>query len=570
MSRQFLSFAVISALLCVFSSTAALASSHREAPFIAGMPKVDGTDFYMFRSYEQNRDGFVTLIANYLPLQDPYGGPNYYTLDPHALYEINIDNNGDSVEDITFQFRFQTVYRNASVPTVTDSADTNIPIPLVNIGPRDPADADNVGTSADPVGPGLSDNKGLNVVENYQVSVVRNGRRSEAQPTYATNPNPLNNDPGNGTFFRKPVDNIGDKTFGGPGKYKTYANNHIVDIDLSQAIPGCTTPGRVFVGQRKEGFVVNLGQLFDRVNLDPFGARNAAPNQLANKNVTSLALEVPISCLTADGKGVTGTDKTADPVIGGWTTASLRQARVLNPLPALPIRQDGEINTPAVEGGPWTQVSRLGSPLVNEVVISLNSKDRFNASSPANDLRDTGFATFITNPSLPVLLNALFPSAIVPAVPRIDLLSTFATGLTLSDTNDNVLFTNRPVDLTRGGEMLRLNTSIAPKPLADQNDLGLLACDTSGFPNGRRPYDDVVDIALNVVEGAILPDDPDTTDENEANPNALQTCDVSSGTPTVVPGAVVTDGAEPQRADYDSTFPYLQTPLSGASNNATP
>lgn len=563
MSRQFLSCAVISALVCVFSSTAVLASSHREAPFISGMPKVDGTDFYMFRSYEPGRDDFVTLIANYLPFQDPYGGPNYYTLDPHALYEINIDNDGDSVEDITFQFRFQTVYRNATVATGTEDLPTNTPIALVNVGPD--------GETAT-IGPGIGDNKGLNVIENYQVSVVRNGRRSEAEPTYATNPNPLNNDPGDAdggtaTFFRKPVDNIGDKTFGGAGQYKTYTNNHIVAIN----IPGCSIPGKVFVGQRKEGFVANLGQIFDRVNLDPLGARNAAANQLANKNVTSLALEVPTSCLIATP---TDTDPAADPVIGGWTTASLRQARVLNPVPALPERQDGEINTPAVEGGPWTQVSRLGSPLVNTLLIGLDSKDRFNASFPANDLSNSaGFSGFITHPSLPVLLHTLFPQIKVPAVPRVDLLGTLVSGLTLSadDTDDTVVFTNRPADLTRGGEMLRLNTAIAPRALADQNDLGLLACDTSGFPNGRRPYDDVVDIVLTIVAGAMMPDDSETTDVSEANPNNLQTCDVSSGTPTVInPGAVVTDGAQPQRADYDSTFPYLQTPLSGSSNSATP
>lgn len=568
MSRQSLSFAVISALVCALSNTAALASSHREAPFIASMPKVDGTDFYMFRSYEAGRQDFVTLIANYQPLQDPYGGPNYYTLDPHALYEINIDNDGDSVEDITFQFRFQTVYRNASVATDPDDEDVRTQIPLANVGPSGDATV---------VGPGIEDNAGLNVIENYQVSVVRNGRRSQASPTYAVNPNPLADDPGttdggDATFFRKPVDNIGDKTFGGAGKYATYANNHIVNIDLSQAIPGCTTPGRVFVGQREDGFVVNLGEIFDRVNLNPLGSRNSASNLLADKNVTSLALEVPISCLTDGGPENTAD---ADPVIGGWTTASLRQARVLNPVPALPIRQDGEINTPAVEGGPWVQVSRLGSPLVNELIIGLNRKDQFNASDPANDLsRNTGFARFVTHPSLPVLIDALFPNTTtVPAVPRNDLVAAFLTGVQGLNQPEAITEANsvenadidgdeivQPDELRAGGGMLRLNTSTAVTPTGSQSDLGFLDCDLAGFPNGRRPIDDVVDITLSVAEGAITPD----------NPNSLQTCDVSTTPPTLVTGGVVTDGAKPDAADYLTTFPYLNTPLSGSPNSATP
>lgn len=538
--------AAVTALGCALVSSALFASSHREAPFITELPKVDGTDFYMFRSYEPGREGFVTLIANYMPLQDSYGGPNYFTMDPNALYEIHVDNNGDSQEDITFQFRFQNVYQNATVPTGPTGARLSVPVPLVNVGR---------GPNADPIGPEVSDNDGLNVIENYLVTVVRGDRRSNADPisnAAATNATPVEGVPT--TVFRKPVDNIGENTI---PDYETYANNHISDI----TIPGCSAQGaRVFVGQRREGFVVNLGAIFDRVNLNPLGARDAGVNILDDKNITSLALEVPISCLTAGG-----TD--ADPVIGAWTTASLRQARVLNPLPANPSQQDGELNAPAVEGGAWTQVSRLGSPLVNEVVIGLNRKDRFNASEPFRDLNPSiGFGAFVTNPTLPELINILFPDATtVPATPRNDLVAAFVTGvnglnqpqaITAANIDDNEDGTIQPGELRTGGEMLRLNTAIEPTAAAAQSDLGFLGCDLAGFPNGRRPVDDVVDIALTVVEGAITAD----------NPNQLQTCDVSATPPTVVnSGAVVTDGALPSAADYRNSFPYLETPLPGAT-----
>ncbi|WP_353112231.1 DUF4331 domain-containing protein [Salinisphaera dokdonensis] len=528
----------IAALGCVLASSAALASSHREAPFIAELPKVDGTDFYMFRSYETGREGFVTLIANYQPLQDAYGGPNYFTMDPDALYEIHIDNNGDAVEDITFQFRFQNTYRNAALPIGPDGA--NVTIPLANVGPA--------GNAAD-VGPGVDDNDGLNVVEDYTLSVVRGDRRS-GSVQQASNMTPSSSS--DASQFRKPVDNIGEKTI---SDYATYAQNHVFDV----SIPGCSGDSRVFVGQRAEGFVVNLGEVFDRINLDPLGDRNSASNIIEGANITSLALEVPASCLTAGN----------EPVIGGWTTSSLRQARVLNPMPQGPTNASGQTG-PAVEGGPWTQVSRLGSPLVNEVVIGLDQKDRFNASEPAGDLdADTGFGTFVLYPTLPALVNALFDVP-APATPRNDLVAAFVTGIRTSVNGTQTNFT-QPQAITdgtgSGGEMLRLNTAfptgtdaVAPGP-DGQSDLGFLACDLNGFPNGRRPIDDVVDIELSVAEGAITAD----------NPNNLQTCDVSGESPTVVnEGAVVNDNAQPDAGEYLTAFPYLNTPFPGSPNPETP
>ncbi|WP_043769353.1 DUF4331 domain-containing protein [Algiphilus aromaticivorans] len=506
------------------------ASSHREAPFITEMPKVDGTDFYMFRSYEEGRDDMVTLIANYHPLQDSYGGPNYFSMDPNALYEIHIDNNGDAQEDLSFQFRFDTQINNAAIDT---GAENPVTIPLINSVP-------------DGIGPDAGRLEGVNRVESYQVTLQQGDRRSSADPMALTN---LGNAAGQGngtTSFRKPIDFIGEKSFN--GDYESYAQNHVYGIDL-----GTCGEGRVFVGQRQEGFVINLGEVFDLINTNPLGPRDGESNIVGDKNVTSIAMEVPTSCLT-DG----------DPVVGAWTTASVRQARVMNPFPDMPSGSDGESGAPAVEGGPWVQVSRLGNPLVNEVVIGLDKKDRFNHSEPVDDPQ---FLDFVTHPVLPVVASSLFGTA-VPETPRNDLVQVFLTG---------VPGLNQPQAIADGegapGEILRLNTAVAPVAPSDQSDMGVLACDLAGFPNGRRPYDDVTDIALTAALGSIT----------AGNPNGLQFCDTGAeGGPAVVnAGAIVTDGARALGptagtsngsdtaggVTYLDRFPYLNTPLPGSPAN---
>ena len=469
----------------------AQASSHREAPFITKQPKVDATDFYMFRSYEPGRDGFVTLVANYVPLQDAYGGPNYFAMDPDALYEIHVDNNGDAKEDITFQFRFQ----NANKDTQLTVGGKKVSIPLVING----------GAIADPNAPGA------NVRETYTVNVVRGDRRSGQR-------SPVTNATGGGTTFDKPLDNIGNKSI---PNYAAYAAKHVYSVN----IPGCSTPARMFVGQRKDPFVVNLGETFDLINIKApatefaANAEKAAKDDLADKNVTSIELEVAASCLIAGG----------DPVIGGWTTASMRQARLLNPTPA-----GGGASK---EGGAWTQVSRLGMPLVNEVVIGLKDKDRFNASKPMNDAQ---FADYVTNPTLPALVEILYGSAGAKAptnFPRNDLVTAFLTG---------VKGLNQPAKVTPS-EMLRLNTSIAPVAMGAQKRLGVIDGDNAGFPNGRRPGDDVVDIALRVVMGKL--------------------CTLSLGcAPSDAPagGLHFTDGAYLDDSFFTNGFPYLKTPLPGS------
>ncbi|MGB1465419.1 MAG: DUF4331 domain-containing protein, partial [Alcanivorax nanhaiticus] len=322
-----------STLAMVLASTSALASSHREAPFITGMPKVDGTDFYMFNSYEADREGYVTLIANYLPLQDAYGGPNYFSLDDEAIYEIHIDNTGNAQEDITFQFQFNTERKNLAV----DVGGTSVPVPLINIGQIT-----------------AGDNSAQNVLETYTVKMITGDRRTGTVQNLT--------DAGSGSeTFDKPLDNIGTKSL---PDYATYADSFIHEV----AIPDCPMPGKVFAGQRQEGFVVNLGEVFDLVALNPLGDRDSRSNTIGDKNVTSLALEVPASCLTGENS-----------VIGGWTTASVRQATVINPSPkGTDTTASANAKGPAVKGGAYTQVSRLGNPLVNEVVIGLQDKDRFN------------------------------------------------------------------------------------------------------------------------------------------------------------------------------------------------
>jgi hypothetical protein len=483
---------LLTASLASLLAVPALASSHREGPFITGTPKVDGTDFYMFRSYEPARQDYVTLIANYIPFQDPQGGPNFYQFDPNALYEIHVDNNGDAKEDLTFQFRF----KSTSKRTALSVGDKQVAIPLINSG------------TISGVNPAA-----LNVRETYTVDIVRGDRRSGTRASITG---------ANGAEFDKPVDNIGDKTF--PGGYEAYANQHVYNV----SVPGCGN-GRVFVGQRKEPFYIAVGKIFDLFNLNPLGPENAGnKNDLENKNISTIALEVPISCLTASG----------DPVIGAYTTASVRQGGLINPAPASGLGNASKV------GGAWTQVSRLGMPLVNEVVIGLEDKDRFNASKPKDDAQ---FLTYVTNPTLPALVQSLFPSAKAPTnLPRTDLITAFLKG---------IKGVNQPANVTPS-EMLRLNTSIAPTAAAAQSPLGVAGGDNAGFPNGRRPADDVVDVSIRVAMGALCV----LTGVNDALQVGCKPADAPAG------GLAFTDGVRKTAADYGAAFPYLKTPLSGSFN----
>ncbi len=468
------------ALLAALAGAAsAMASSHREAPGITATPKLDATDFYAFNSYEPGRSNYVTLIANYIPLQSPYGGPNYFQLDPNAVYEIHVDNTGDAVEDLTFQFRIQNSPRGIALTIGPEGNRRTNSIPLL---------------AAAPITAG--NNAGLNVDQTYSLTVIRGARRTGART-------PITNSVTGSLQFTKPQDYAGTKTF---PDYEAYANQYQYEI----ALPGTDKKGRVFVGQRKDPFVVNLGEVFDLVNLNPLGAVDGTKDLLADANVTAFALEVPKEFLLAGGNGT---------IVGAWTTAS------------------------TVQGSTFTQVSRLSSPLVNEVVIGVDDKDRFNASEPKDDL--TNFANYVTHPTLPALLEILFKVPAPTLFPRTDLVAAFVTGVDGLNKNGGA------------GEMLRLNTAIPATPRAAQNNLGVIAgitqgvldaskADLAGFPNGRRPGDDVVDIELRVAMGKLL-----------------KPADASVG------DAPLTDGAYVDAGMFPDKFPYLNPPLKGSPNDPT-
>jgi len=459
-------------------ATLGFASSHREAPLITSTPKLDCTDYYSFMSYEPGREDYVTLIANYVPLQDAYGGPNYFQMDPNAVYEIHVDNNGDAMEDITFQFQFQNTLKDISLTIGPVENQRTVAVPVLAVGAITAGN-----TSA------------LNVDQQYTLNVI-NGPRRTGTVTPVINPTTSM------ALFTKPQDNVGNKTF---PDYDAYANSYMYEVDL----PGTALKGKVFVGQRKDPFVVNLGETFDLVNLNPLGAEDGASDSLAYKNVTSICIEVPKAFLLAEG---------GSPIIGSWSTASKVEGDILKT---------------------YTQLSRLSMPLVNEVVIGVKDKDNFNASEPKDDGQ---FIDYVTHPTLPAILELLFSVPAPTAIPRNDLVAAFLTGVTGLNNNGSV------------GEMQRLNTDVAPTARDAQNNMGVIAgftegvldanaADLAGFPNGRRPGDDVVDIALRVVMGKLL-------------------------TPDVAPvgDAPLTDGATVNAMMFPNQFPYLNPPVPGSPN----
>ncbi|QFT61984.1 DUF4331 domain-containing protein [Roseivivax sp. THAF30] len=501
----------------VAAACGAQASSHREAPGITESPKVDATDFYMFRSYQAGREDFVTIIANYQPLQAPYGGPNYFTMDADAIYEIHIDNDGDAIEDLTFQFDFDNALGADGNGIALTIGDETVAIPLKAAGAITGADSDP-----------------LNEIETYTLDVIQGDRRSgDAEPVVGVD--------GRRNFV-KPLDNIGTKTI---PDYEAYADQYIYNV----ALPECSSQGRVFVGQRAEAFAVNLGEIFDLVNLVPLegSIENSRENDdlIDRFNVTSLALELPISCVTGDGNGV----------IGGWTTSSLPQAEIEDPSPTY----EGT----SVYGGAWVQQSRLSAPLVNEVVIGLPDKDLFNAAEPT---QDGALATYVTNPTLPALIDILFRDAlgadgnIAPSnLPRQDLVTAFLTGFPGLNQQANVT----------PSEMMRLNTAVPATPRSQQSNFGVVGEDLAGFPNGRRPGDDVVDIALRVVMGALCHPVPlgaelgieGAEEDTESDLVNLGLCDPQDAP---VGDQPFIDGAPVSALDVSEQFPYLLAPLPGA------
>lgn len=467
---------IVAALLVNAPPAPVEASSHREAPLITADPLADNTDVYAFRSTETGREGYVTLIANWIPFEEPSGGPHFYKFDDTVLYEIKIDNTGDGVEDITYQFRFTT--QNVNPGIILGMAGGNENGPITSLTDPD-----------------------YNEPQTYTVRRIDrlSGRIGRVVAS----------------GLRTPPNNIGERT----------TPNY--EAALGQpAVYNLSNGGKVFAGQRDEGFFIDVGAFFDTFNLRSITSTGGL-DSLAGFNVNSIALEVPIQDLTRT-RAVPASPTASDAVVGVWATASRRTTTV--------IRPDG---TRSLDG-PFQQISRLGNPLVNEVVIPLNLKDAFNSLQPKDDAIA---APFVLDPQLPKYLQAVFGIAIPPA-PRNDLVQIFATGIPVNA----VTGPNYTTFLSDGTphEFMRLNVAIAPS--ATPNRLGLLGGDVAGFPNGRRVGDDVVDIELRAVAGGT----PFTPATNVAPNNQLG------------------DGVDHNDVPYLTRFPYLGTPQSGNTTTGAP
>jgi Domain of unknown function (DUF4331) len=451
-------------------------SSHREAPEISKDPVADNTDVYAFVSPD-NPD-MVTLIANYIPLEGPAGGPNFYEFGDDVLYEIHVDNDGDGVADITYQFLFETTLQNP---------DTF----LYNTGPISSLDDPN-----------------WNKRQLYSVTRVKHGRKTVLAENLAS-----------------PPCNIGP--FSTPD-YVTLAQ------DAVHRLPSGET---VFAGQRAEGFYVDLGSVFDLLDLRPFQNLHVNPMAAApgvdgtnRLNVHTMAIQLPKSMLTRDGSTPTNPN---DPhsVIGVYASASRQTARIL-----LPKAQ-------VDEAGPFMQVSRLGDPLFNEVIIPLGLKDFWNTQPPSEDKQ---FLKYVQHPEVPQRLveyyPGVFPDLAAYSKPRADLVAILLTGIPAGIIPGFQNFTGEtPADL------LRLNMAIPPA--TTPNTLGILGGDLAGFPNGRRVFDDVFTIELRALAGVTIPlVDPSFT------PDAAS--------------SVVTDGLDPSKINspFLANFPYLGIPYSGFDN----
>jgi hypothetical protein len=449
-------------------------SSHREAPAISKDPVADSTDLYAFVSPDDPSS--VTIIANYLPGEAPFGGPNFYEFGDDVLYKINIDNDADGKPEIVYEFQFKTEISNKNTF-------------LYNVGP-------------------ITSLKSANWIRKqfYTVTRVEGGKRTVLGHNLAC-----------------PPCNIG------PGSTSNYES--LASAATHKLAKGHT----VFAGQRLDPFYVDLGSIFDLGDLRPLNkvgplklAATHGVDSLSQMNVQSIALKVPKTALTRDGSHPTNAAKVGS-VIGVWTSASRRKSMIHH--------GDGTV----AGTGPYVQVSRLGNPLVNEAVIPMALKDGWNADAPAGDSQ---YAKFVAHPELQSLLNVLYAGAF----PHLAALA--SSGKPRADL-EAVLLTGIPSGIVPGfqnstggtlADQLRLNMAIPPtkKPNAG----GLAFGDAAGYPNGRRPADDVVTIVLRAVAGLLYPL-IDKTYKVDAAVSAI------------------TDGLGPKNSAYLSKFPYLGTPASG-------
>ncbi|WP_179481139.1 DUF4331 domain-containing protein [Allobranchiibius huperziae] len=474
-------------------------SSHREAPEISKDPSADNTDVYAFVS--PDKPGTVTLIANFMPFELPYGGPNFNEFADTVVYTINVSNSGRALADISYQFTFKTQVRNPNSF-------------LYNVGPiSSPTDAN------------------WNRPQTFTVE------RVDLTPPPKYFPRHLSGILGKDLTC--PPVNVGIRS---TPNYPTLAAKSYHQL----------AGGRmVFAGQRADGFHVDLGSIFDLGDLRPFqGAYNKGiPPVLANMpgvnglldlNVHTIAIQVPLSDLTVDGK--TPTDvMSANSVIGVWATASRSTSRILN-------KKTGKYDN----YGAWTQVSRLGNPLVNEVINPMGEKDLWNINPPR---LDSQFAKYVLQPELANLIaNVLYPTAfpnlaayVKSKKPRADLAAILLTGIPKGVVPGFQNYTG-----SVQADMLRLNLAVPPTAPSKANKIGLIAGDAAGFPNGRRPIDDVTAIELRAVAGATIP-----LVDKSYKPDAAATS-LNDGSTE----GTANDNA-PYGVAYLSSFPYLSNPNSG-------
>ncbi len=463
---------VVGAFAIQAGPSAVTASSHREAPLIAGVPRADNTDVYAFTSPDDPTS--VTLISNWIPFEEPNGGPNFYTWADDTAYTIKIDNNGDALPDLTYTWIFTTHVRDGSRDF------------LSNLGPV---------TSLD--------DPDLNVYQTYDLLVTD----------------------GAGVQTTLVNDAISAPSIAGAASMPDYTPLR------DQAIVAVPGGGKTYAGQADDPFFLDL-RVFDLL----YGgdASKVGNDTLAGYNVNTVALQLPKSALALNGNA------TGNPVIGIWSTTDERSAGTA-----------GDPYNPA----DFTQVSRLGNPLVNEVVLPLALKDAFNGLTPDQDATVAGGAAVdaVQNPRLPELVNAIY-GVPAPATPRNDLTEIFLQGISQANAglsgdpavvlpvDLNSLALNADVSTIQPSEMLRLNMAIpsAAKP----NRLGVLAGDVQGFPNGRRLTDDVVDIELQAVEGA-------------------------AQTGKLVPGLATLDSVDRNDSAFGTTFPYLALPHVKSVNKGT-
>lgn len=448
---------------------------------------------FAFRSYDPGTPK-VTLILCVDPLQEPANGPNWWPFDPDILYQIKVDNNNDAIEDISFQIRFTTEQRLPGVAQAFAGNGAGINTPANSPAPVPP------GTPLIPPRITSFNSPGFGTRQSYTVNMVKNGISTPI----------LGN---GGTLYAVPS-NVGPRTMDYSALYAagTYTTN-LPDV-------------KVFAGTVDDPFWIDLGAAFDTLNLraavgggvltpaQDAAAANVTSDTVSGYSVNAIAIEVPVSMLTSTGN-VEAANSTAATIGVFGTTSRLRVTARRAPLPAQ-------------NAGNWSQIQRMGNPLINELLIGTGSKDRFSMDQPSNDSQ---FASFFLDPLLARLLNAATGGAIaIPTPPRTDLLPlvTYAPPIAAPNTPGG------PV-----ADLLRLNTGVGPTPSATASRLGLLAGDGAGYPNGRRLFDDVTDISLRAVAGVLNP--------------AFN----------VSPNNRLGDGVNVNDVPYKTTFPYLGEAPSG-------